>query len=325
MNNIKKIGLTALAGSLVATSVFAGEMTVTGSASMEVQNVSGGTTGLADAGGKAYSMGNDLTFAGSGELDNGLNIALSFNIDQGDNTAFTDGPFDSHSLTVSSDALGSFVFAGEGGSSAQTAVDDVITGDLWDSTLNVTAPTNSGAGDNIMSYSNSNLMDGVKVTLSYTPNAGAANFGSSTDAAVEYTGVEGLKVGYAMGENNKVSAATADVSTWYAEYAIGSVTLGYTATEYDSESATTTADQDFMAMEIGYTVSDNISVTYGVNEISRPNIGTDVDVKVTGLTASYTTGGMTIKGRMIEADNSKFGTGTEEDTEMWELSTSFAF
>ena len=36
MNTIKKIGLTALAGSLVATSVFAGEMTVTGSAGMDL-------------------------------------------------------------------------------------------------------------------------------------------------------------------------------------------------------------------------------------------------------------------------------------------------
>ena len=33
MNNLKKIGLSALAGSLVATSVFAGELTATGSAS----------------------------------------------------------------------------------------------------------------------------------------------------------------------------------------------------------------------------------------------------------------------------------------------------
>ena len=31
MNNFKKIGLTALAGSLVATSVYAGEMSVSGS------------------------------------------------------------------------------------------------------------------------------------------------------------------------------------------------------------------------------------------------------------------------------------------------------
>ena len=28
--------------------------------------------------GKSFSMGNQLTFSGSGELDNGLNVSLSF-------------------------------------------------------------------------------------------------------------------------------------------------------------------------------------------------------------------------------------------------------
>jgi outer membrane protein OmpU len=324
MNKLKKIGLTALAGSLVATSVFAGEVSVTGSASMEVQNVSGGTTGLADAAGKAYSMGNSINFAGSGELDNGLNVAIAFELDQG--AADGDGPFDSHSMTVSSDALGSFVFSGHGGSSAAGAVDDVITGDLWDSSFGITAPSFSAGGNNIMSYSNSNVMDGVKLTASYVPDAGVANATSSTDFAVEYTGVEGLKVGYAIGEDNQTAvSATADVNTWYAEYAIGSFTVGYTASEYDSESATTTADQDYMAWEVAYTLTDDISIKYGVNEISRPDITSDVDVKVSGVTVSYTTGGMTVGGRAVSADNTKFGTGTEEDRELWELSLSFAF
>ena len=32
-----------------------------------------------------YSMGNQLTFSGSGELDNGLTVSVSFVLDQGDN------------------------------------------------------------------------------------------------------------------------------------------------------------------------------------------------------------------------------------------------
>ena len=42
MNKYKKIGLTALAGSLVATSAFAGELGVSGSASMNVEHTNGG-------------------------------------------------------------------------------------------------------------------------------------------------------------------------------------------------------------------------------------------------------------------------------------------
>ena len=124
MNKYKKIGLTALAGSLVATSAFAGEMSVAGSASINLEHTNGGA---ADTG-KTFSMGNQLTFTGSGELDNGLNVSLSFIIDQGDDEADTStgaatAPFDSHSVTVSSDSFGSLKFSGEGGSSSTSAID----------------------------------------------------------------------------------------------------------------------------------------------------------------------------------------------------------
>ena len=71
-----------------------------------------GYSGTAVTSGNEYSMGNQLTFSGSGELDNGLNVALSFVIDQGDdeNNAET-SPFDSHSVTISSDGLGTLVMA----------------------------------------------------------------------------------------------------------------------------------------------------------------------------------------------------------------------
>ena len=122
--NIKKIGLSALAGSLVAVSANAGEMSVAGSASLGLEHTQGGAAST----GKTFSMGNQLTFTGSGELDNGMNVSLSFIIDQGDDEADTStgaatAPFDSHSLTVSSEGLGTLVFHGEGGSSAQSAID----------------------------------------------------------------------------------------------------------------------------------------------------------------------------------------------------------
>ena len=81
MNNFKKVGLSALAGSLVATSAFAGEVTVAGSASMGLEHINGGAANS----GKSFSMGNQLTFSGGGELENGLDVSISFVLDQGDN------------------------------------------------------------------------------------------------------------------------------------------------------------------------------------------------------------------------------------------------
>ena len=60
MNNLKKIGLSELADSLVATSAFAGEMSVAGGASITVEHNNGGK---ADNG-KTFSKGNRLTFYG---------------------------------------------------------------------------------------------------------------------------------------------------------------------------------------------------------------------------------------------------------------------
>ena len=54
MNNFKKVGLTALAGSLGAATAYAGEVTVAGSASMKL-DVDGGA-----AEGK-YSMGTNYS------------------------------------------------------------------------------------------------------------------------------------------------------------------------------------------------------------------------------------------------------------------------
>ena len=146
--NIKKIGLTALAGSLVATSAYAGAMSVSGGASMALKNDSGTQTG------KSWTMGNSLTFTGGGELDNGINVSLSFELDQnaGAGAAATNGPFDSNSITLSSDGLGSLTFAGHGGSSAQSAIDGTAAGDLWNNGSGITGITASQSGDNSMLY-----------------------------------------------------------------------------------------------------------------------------------------------------------------------------
>jgi len=327
--NLKKIGLTALAGSLVATSVFAGEMTVTGSASMKVEHVNGGAANA----GKSYSMGNQLEFAGSGELDNGLNVSLSFVLDQNDDATTTqpttwnnDTPFDSHSVSVSSDALGALTFHGEGGSSAQGAIDTTAAGDLWDSSFGITTvqdPKASAAPDNMISYALPSVVDGVGAVVSYSPKE--AGDQSSTAYALSYTGVEGLALHYGKGENNATAGSHADVTTIKATYAYGPVSVGYSETEYDSENTDTSADQEVDSWSVSYTISENISVSYGSETIAEPMDTDDQDIEISGITASYTTGGMTISGTMIDADNTAMGTATTEDKQQWSLAASFAF
>jgi outer membrane protein OmpU len=323
--NIKKIGLTALAGSLVATSAFAATLDVTGGASFEVQHVNGGAANA----GKAWSMGNSVTFSGSGELDNGLNVTASFELDQGagagvTSTTDTGKPFDSHGLTIGNDAFGTLTFQGHGGAAAQSAVDDMATGDIWDNGMGHAGAPTSSSTDNMLGYKLPTLVDGLAVNVSYVPHT-STQFEDTMDFAVAYTGFEGLTIGYASGENKTTKGSEADVSTYYISYAYGPITVAYANTEYDSEATTSTADVDFTGYSVAYTVTDEISIAYKVADTSTPNDSTDADQEVSGVTASYTAGGMTISGKMINADNVAYSTAVTADKSMWELAASFAF
>jgi len=322
--NFKKIGLTALAGSLVATSLVAGEMAVTGSASMKVRHVD------TNSAGKAFTMGNQLEFKGSGELDNGLDVSLSFVLDQDDDSTSkgavksvnTGTPFDSHSVSIGSDALGTLVFHGEGGSSAQTKMDTTAAGDLWDNGYGISSsndPSTSATSNNMIFYTLPTLADGVAITASYTPR-GAGAINSSAAFGLAYTGFEGLELNYAQGENDSAAGATADATTMKISYAYGPIEVGYSDTEFDA-----TKDQDVKSMNVSYTLTPDISVSYGEDTIAKPQVGGDEDIKVSAITGSYTTGGMTLGLMVGEAANNAHGTGSEEDKDMWHLTASFAF
>jgi outer membrane protein OmpU len=325
--NIKKIGLTALAASLVSVSAHAGEMSVSGGASMNTEGYSGENLN----GGTTFSMGNQLTFSGSGELDNGLNVSLSFVLDQGDNETDTTAgagtaPFDSHSVTVSSDSLGSLTLAGEGGDSATSSIDGTAAGDIWDSfdgsRGNVTAVAVSAGGgvDNNLFYTLPSVMDGLSVFANYNPQGTRRE--SSTGFGFTYTGVEGLTASYATGDVvGTTVAASGDQTTYKLAYAFGPITASMSNNDYDV--GTSTSDQETSSYAVSYTVSDELSITYGVEEIEKG--GSNTDAEYSAISASYTAGGMTISASMKDAENVAHGTGSNEDFEYWSLGASFAF
>jgi outer membrane protein OmpU len=315
MNNFKKIGLSALAGSLVAFSANAGEMSVAGGASISVEHINGGAAST----GKSFSMGNQLTFTGGGELDNGLNVSLSFVIDQGDGVTAGTAPFDSHSVTISSDGLGSLKFSGEGGSSAVSAIDGSAAGDIWDNFDDAGAikPTGVGGGSNSMMYTFPSMVDGLSLNASYTPT------GTGTDSAMSYagtyTGIEGLTVSYGIGDNTAVGNP-GEGTALKASYAMGSITVGYSNYEFDTTG--TASDDEITGYKVSYTVSDELSVTYGSETIERPG---KQDGEYASLSASYTAGGMTITAAMQDAENMDGTTTATQDRERWSLGLSFAF
>jgi len=332
MNNFKKIGMTALAASLVSTSAFAGELTASGSASITMENYSGERINT----GKAFSMADSITMTGSTELDNGMTVSMSFELDAA--SADVSGSFDDHSVSISSDSLGTFTFAGDGGSTAVSAIDATAAGDIFDNfdkqTLNAAATPettlaagnaavlSTAGGDNIMMYTLPAVVDGLSVSASYTPQ-GASSDDSSSAFGATYTGVEGLSVSYGVGTNDAGAGSTydADVTTMKATYAYGPITVGYSSHEFDSTTAT--RDQDTTSYSVAYTVSDAISISYGEETIDSGE--TAVDAEYSQVSIAYTSGGMTITAKSQEAENISYTTGSTEDQDYWGLTVAFAF
>ena len=313
MNTIKKIGLTALASSLVVTSAYAGEMSVSGSASLGVKNNS------KTASGKSWTMGNQLTFSGGGELDNGLNVSLSFVLDQADDstTGLANSPFDSHSLTISSDSMGTLVFAGEGGS---TAIGGGAPLDLWDNGFSASSPDRALPSNNMLKYTLPTIADGFGAVVSYTPGT-ATMVGSSTAWNLSYTGIDGLSLNYGQGTDKATVADDGDQTKYSVSYAYGPVTLMYTNSEYDGNLQS--EDEEVTTYQISYTVSENISISYANEE--HDEASTAIDEEFDQISASYTSGGMTLSVAQTSAENIANSSAASADQERWKLGASFAF
>jgi outer membrane protein OmpU len=318
MNNFKKIGLTALAGSLVATSVaYAGELTATGAAEMKMTNSS------QSAAGKTIGMGNSVTLAGSGETDGGLNVSMSFELDSGVDTGTGTGPFDNHSVSIGNDSLGTLTVHGHGGSNSAAALDTTAAGDLWDSTLGISSsndPDASASGNNLVVYSLPSVVDGLSLAASYASDG--ENDAGSTAYGATYTGIEGLTLSFGKGNDNSAVNIDKDQTIMKASYAYGPVTVGYSNNDYDH--TTTNSDQEVKSINISYTLTDAISVSYGEETIEKT--GTSSDIEVEGVSASYTSGGMTVAVKSVEATNIDYSSTTaNNDNEMWKIALTFAF
>jgi outer membrane protein OmpU len=329
MNKLTKIGLSALAGSLVAVSAHAGSMSVSGSASISLADSDVDNTQATTAEGNLWTMGDSLTFSGGGELDNGMTVSVKYEYDDDEadaNEGGTNGGFDSHSITLSSDEMGSITFAGHGGDGAMSAIDDKTPNayeESWDAVKNADTQFVGGtSGDNMFTYK-SPTISGAVLTIGYLPGGskddktntgGYADFGIT----VKPEAVEGLEVAFAMGESEETAGTKVDEQAMYVKYTYGSITAGYQMNEADGPTSAT--DVETTAFGISYALTDDITVAYNQASSDRANSTRDQDS--TGISASFTSGGITVAGVMNSVDNVAYAT---TDAEGYEFNISFAF
>ena len=319
MNNLKKIGLSALAGSLVSFSAGAAEMSVSGGASISFDDTNRGKATR----GNGFYMGDSLNFSASGETDNGIAITVKYEIDG--------GTLDDYSLSMGGD-WGTLVFDGHGASSAMGAVDDMTPNayeEAWD-IIDVDGTTASGSplviggggGNNMFIYTSPSV-GGAQIKMAYQNDGGAAAVGDSyMDFAISFAPeqVEGLTLGYATRDKDMGVALDEDADTMYIKYAFGPVTVGAQTSE--SSHTTATLGKESTAYGITYAVNDDMSIGLSshVLETDKTN---DADQESIGISASYTMGGMTLAGAMNEVDGME--ADATQDYEGYEFTLSFAF
>ena len=340
MTNWKKAGLTALAGSLVASSAFAGAVTVTGSANLtytansgqEDAGVSAATGTNVGMDGARWGMGKSLTFSGSGEMDNGWTVSVSQGLANGvtSGQGFTLDMGDMGTLDYQAHTSARGI--GKIKDMMPTADEDVGNGIDVDGTGTVGGLSGTVNGGVTGFHYGKVVSDMVEIGIGYSPkgsstaSAGAvtgSGGASTTSAFIKLDPMDGLEVGFGVGET-KASAdgdnsQTDDHSTVYVSYVYGPLTVAYQTSEIDTYTAAQ-SDDESTNWGVLYAVNDEMSISYHdhVNDDT-----TATDEEVTGWSASYTVGSMTFKAHRNHGDN--LGNAANKESEHTEIGVTFAF
>ena len=330
MNNIKKIGLTALAGSLVAISAQAAEMSVSG-ATMLTYTSEDGT----EVTGNPFGMKTNLAFTASGEV-NGYNVSYY----QASQDQFAG--MSSARLSVDMGDMGTIAFDQGSGSGLATIDDKTPTAaeEIWDGLDSTTAGRVGAAGSSgVFNYVNS--FEGVTLNAAARKGSGTSNSDGSSSAAGQSAwdfalttdgsllGVDGLAVGLGYGEASNGSETDgqygdAEHMTAFANYSVGPVTFGYQEA-YIEANTNGTDDEHTKAWGLAFNVNENLSISYGERDVVFKGAGASADVteKGDGIAVAYTMGSMKIAGNMNEVSDNDGVAGSNDS--MTEIAVSFAF
>ena len=359
MNKFKKVGLTALASSLVAVSAQAGELTVTGGANITLKH--GTASSTSNASGRGIGTDKDVKFAGSGELDNGTTFSVvTATVDS--QTGLTSGY-----ISIATPSMGSFLMGNHSGA-AHYKYDEEVP-QVYEQVSDITAlVTANKVGDfmdnNHITYTSPSFdLGGASITLDlgYASDAndtqtadggvpGEGTYGSGTEAGITIA-YDAFKFGIygAERENELTTPAGSDAvrdefnGVWYAKYSFGPVAIGYSESYLDSgvtgtAEATTaaktlrTAAGYFEGSQIGvaFNVNDNLSVSYTESEETyNAQAGTgitvaDVDMEVDAIQVAYSMGGMSIKAYQMDVTNPAFDEDAD-DSKVTEIALGLAF
>jgi outer membrane protein OmpU len=329
MTNIKKIGLSALAGSLVAFSANAAELSVNGGVELTYVDT-GGNKGN-EVTGNSYGANSSVTLSGSGDVGFGT-VSMTRTLNDGNSG------WGSSFQTLDMGDVGVFSFDSTAGALVGiTANDDLMPTAYEEASTGVSTKGVTGVGStNVIGYRNTFGM--FSVSAGYSQNGtsqaesgsgGQANHGSTEDIYVSMNNViEGLSVGAGFASNSSVNTSTTSKDTKEnvvnVVYSTGPVSVGYRMFESNKGTAAT-ASRSGDHMAIAFNVNDSFKISYAVQDTTKDGISATAEVTedVTGISAAYTSGAASVRVNHSKADNDNGVVGTDDETTEISLVLSF--
>jgi len=331
MNNLKKVGLTALAGSLVAFSAQAVEMAVSGSAKLTYINGHG-----TEVDGNPMGMNTSLVFSGSGEVNG---YATNLTIVSADQV----GGMSSAALSIDLADMGKITFDQGTGAGGISTIDDktpTAAEEIWDGIDAVTGTADGlvgGGNSGVFVYANSfagynlttQVSKGSRTANSDDANSGSTGGGSWDFALTTDSLMDGLSVGAGYGKiaNGAQSDVNGDDTdehmVAFVNYTIGMVTLGYSEANIDRGAEGLTTEYA-KAFGIAANLSDNLSISYGEREVEYAKASAaHVTQDNSGIALAYTMGSAKVTVQQNESDNNGGTAGTNDENT--EIALSLAF
>ena len=308
MNKLTKISMTALSTALIAGSVQAMDYSISGGASIGYTSVNTSSDS------NPWSMGDSITFSTSGDLDNGMTVSVSLEMDDHGSDAIDDKKI---TIDTGNGVIGFATSIGGIGGIGTIAnkVPNALT-----PVFEATNAVDYGQADQKMSsagqWGYKHTVGGVGISIGYTPG-GNTNGGADTGWSVSYADLmDGLEVGFGQQDDG----TTSESETAYIKYVTGGITVAYQKSKVDYES-TATSDEDATHYGVSMAVNDDLSVSVGRQDVE---IGTSAsEEENTGVSASYTMGSVKVGLAFNKAGNVGGSAGVDHEATVGSITFSF--
>ena len=332
--------LVALSFLFAVSTAQAGEMTVTGSMQATYQSEPDKTTG------NPLGMDREIKFAGSTELDNGMNMSVMQ--DFGD-----DGSFGDAKITFGNVGGLVDIYVGTDGSELD-AIDDITP-----SAFEEANGSGSGTYQDIGTFVQE-MGIGAKFSLpiigtvrgQYIPKVDSSENadkvasgslgmkGSGQELVVktalgdvpfigDFLGGNTLTVGYAEEEMATVANTTdAFEITAALTGSIGNFSYGYQVEHIDLGQTVALTDAIFYRVDsigLAYAVNDALSISYNMMEQKQHNVAADssFEQETDAINIGYTVGGLTIGFQDASTDNANMVKAATDDTRTISIKAAF--